>query len=298
MGDEVDRTKEEKYNMFRIAREIGKPPESIRLWYRDGRLPPPDGYRQSGHPFWYRDTIRHILSMEIVRGRKIPKYSDEDLIAKVLWAAGQVDGNLTSSRYLKLVDKPHLNVVLARFGKSWKSVCQRVGIPYSKREKYTKEDTPGIDDKPQPRHPPNIRKKRTPKYSDEDLVAKVLWAAEQIEGSLTSHDYETLVENPRLSVILKRLGGSWEKVCQRAGIPYSYREKYTEDDMIRALKWASQQIDGPLTFDKYHSLKIPPSASVIAAKFGTWQEACQVAGVKSSGHTRKNVDLIAVLRAP
>lgn len=66
--DSYQRTKErnapleEVYDMSRIAREIGKHKGTVRIWHINGKLPAPNGFSQSGRPFWYRSTILHILT--------------------------------------------------------------------------------------------------------------------------------------------------------------------------------------------------------------------------------------------
>ena len=66
-------------------------------------------------------------------------------------------------------------------------------------------------------------------------------------------------------------------------------EKYFSDqELLSILQFAESQVDGYLSSNKYQKLKIQPTVAVFISRFGSWNEACEKAGVEHGKAFRDN----------
>jgi len=70
--------------------------------------------------------------------------------------------------------------------------------------------------------------------------------------------------------------------------PKHHKKYFSDEDLLEILRKAKAQVDGPLTSNKYQKLKIAPTVAVFIARFGSWIEACKLAGVESGKAVRDN----------
>jgi len=87
------------------------------------------------------------------------------------------------------------------------------------------------------------------------------------------------------SIIKKALGPKAKKMIKG---PKHHKKYFTDEDLLEILRGAKAQVDGPLTSNKYQRLKIAPTVAVFIARFGSWIEACRLAGVESGKAVRTN----------
>ena len=66
----------------------------------------------------------------------------------------------------------------------------------------------------------------------------------------------------------------------------NFEKIFSDKDLLVILRLASEKVGGPLTTNKYKKLKIQPTIAVYLARFGSWKQACEKAGVKH-GPTRR-----------
>lgn len=57
-------------------------------------------------------------------------------------------------------------------------------------------------------------------------------------------------------------------------------QQFTSDDLLNSLRQAASVLGEPLSQSKYKSWRKSPSASVIVARFTSWNRACRTAGVE------------------
>jgi hypothetical protein len=60
----------------------------------------------------------------------------------------------------------------------------------------------------------------------------------------------------------------------------NYEQRFSDQDLLDILQKAAAQVDGPLSVAKYQKLKIQPTVAIYLKRFGTWNNACQMAGVE------------------
>jgi predicted transcriptional regulator len=60
----------------------------------------------------------------------------------------------------------------------------------------------------------------------------------------------------------------------------SVEKVFSDEDLLSILQSADEQVDGALTTSKYKKLKIQPTIAVFLSRFGTWNQACEKAGVE------------------
>lgn len=86
-------------------------------------------------------------------------------------------------------------------------------------------------------------------------------------------------------VVRKALGPKAKKLIKG---PTTHKKYFSDDDLLEILRAAKEQVEGPLTSNKYQKLKIAPTVAVFIARFGSWKEACRLAGVESGKAARDN----------
>ena len=68
----------------------------------------------------------------------------------------------------------------------------------------------------------------------------------------------------------------------------NFEKIFSDEDLLLILRLASEQVTGALTTNKYKQLKIQPTIAVFLARFGSWNQACEKAGVTHGPTLRKN----------
>lgn len=68
----------------------------------------------------------------------------------------------------------------------------------------------------------------------------------------------------------------------------NFEKIFSDEDLLTILRLASEKVVGPLTTNKYKKLKIQPTIAVYLSRFGTWNQACEKAGVKHGTAVRTN----------
>lgn len=85
--------------------------------------------------------------------------------------------------------------------------------------------------------------------------------------------------------VRKSLGRHAKKLKRNS----SKREKfYSDEELLNILYNAYIRVQGPLTTNKYKNLNILPTIAVYISRFGSWNEACSLAGVPHGKRARNN----------
>jgi hypothetical protein len=85
--------------------------------------------------------------------------------------------------------------------------------------------------------------------------------------------------------VRKSLGRHAKKLMRNS----SRREKfYSDEELLGILHNAYIRVQGPLTTNKYKKLNILPTIAVYISRFGSWNEACSLAGVPHGKRARNN----------
>jgi hypothetical protein len=87
------------------------------------------------------------------------------------------------------------------------------------------------------------------------------------------------------STIKKALGPKAKKLIKG---PKHHKKFFSNEDLFEILRGAKARVEGPLTTNKYQKLEIAPTVAVFITRFGSWIEACRLAGVESGKAVRNN----------
>jgi Homing endonuclease associated repeat len=87
------------------------------------------------------------------------------------------------------------------------------------------------------------------------------------------------------STVKKALGPKAKKLIKGRK---HHKKYFSDEDLLQILRDAEARVDGPLTTNKYQKLKVAPTVAVFIARFGSWKEACKLAGVESGKVVRNN----------
>lgn len=68
----------------------------------------------------------------------------------------------------------------------------------------------------------------------------------------------------------------------------NHEKVFSNDDLLNILRFAASQVEGHLSSNKYQKLKIQPTVAVFISRFGSWNEACDKAGVEHGRMMRQN----------
>lgn len=68
----------------------------------------------------------------------------------------------------------------------------------------------------------------------------------------------------------------------------NFEKLFSDQELLNILKQAASQVEGPLTAKKYQKLNIQPTVAVFVGRFGTWNNACEVAEVEHGLAVRNN----------
>ncbi len=67
-----------------------------------------------------------------------------------------------------------------------------------------------------------------------------------------------------------------------------FEKIYSDEDLLTILRNAASKIDGPLSVSKYRRLQIQPTVAIYIGRFGSWNSACELAGVTHGLAMREN----------
>ena len=68
----------------------------------------------------------------------------------------------------------------------------------------------------------------------------------------------------------------------------NFEKIFSDEDLLTILRLASERVDGPLTCNAYRKLQIQPTIAVFLGRFGSWNQACEKAGVTHGPTMRKS----------
>ena len=68
----------------------------------------------------------------------------------------------------------------------------------------------------------------------------------------------------------------------------NFEKVFSDEDLLDILRQAATQVEGSLTVNKYQKLKIQPTVAIFLGRFGTWNNACERAGVEHGRAMRDN----------
>lgn len=151
------------------------------------------------------------------------------------------------------------------------------------------------------------------KWQIQDLLNALQTAAEDVEGNLTTSEYETWQQSvsgdhPSSAVFRSDKYISWEEACQRAGVSSGKQLDETTPDretVRNAIEQAATDCDEPLSKLEYQRWRsdttdTQPTVEAIVSVFGTWTTGCLqcgvTPGVKSSHDTSTSIEYIDALR--
>jgi len=85
---------------------------------------------------------------------------------------------------------------------------------------------------------------------------------------------------------VRQLLGKQAKKLSRGRV--NFEKIFSDEDLLVILRLASEKVVGPLTTNKYKKLKIQPTIAVFLGRFGSWNQACEKAGVTPGPTMRKS----------
>ena len=68
----------------------------------------------------------------------------------------------------------------------------------------------------------------------------------------------------------------------------NFEKIFSDEDLLTILRLASEKVAGPLTCNAYRKLQIQPTIAVFLGRFGSWNQACEKAGVTHGPTMRKS----------
>ena len=85
---------------------------------------------------------------------------------------------------------------------------------------------------------------------------------------------------------VRQLLGKQAKKLSRGRV--NFEKIFSDEDLLVILRLAAEKVTGPLTTNKYKKLKIQPTIAVYLSRFGSWNQACEKAGVTHGPTMRKS----------
>jgi hypothetical protein len=122
------------------------------------------------------------------------------------------------------------------------------------------------------------------KENVERQIQKEVLAAFQEKKAVEAREFAAQL-GVKQSIIKKALGPKAKKLIKG---PKHHKKYFSDEDLLEILRGAKAKVDGPLTTNKYQKMKIAPTVAVFIARFGSWMEACRLAGVESGKAVRDN----------
>ena len=149
-----------------------------------------------------------------------------------------------------------------------------------------------------------VKKKNGPTQQEVLSIRKAKYRSEVMEVI-------TEESSPTKSSITTRLAISQSKLTSILGnktknIPRNDKSKrriYSDDDLLKILKSNASVTDQPLSAAKFMELCGEPTVAVFIARFGSWKNACELAGVRSGdgreSYSRRhtNEDMLAFVES-
>ena len=68
----------------------------------------------------------------------------------------------------------------------------------------------------------------------------------------------------------------------------NFERIFSDEDLLAILRLASERVGGPLTCNAYKKLQIQPTIAIYLSRFGSWNQACEKAGVAHGPTMRKS----------
>ena len=68
----------------------------------------------------------------------------------------------------------------------------------------------------------------------------------------------------------------------------NFKRIFSDEDLLAILRLASERVGGPLTCNAYKKLQIQPTIAIYLSRFGSWNQACEKAGVTHGPTMRKS----------
>ena len=68
----------------------------------------------------------------------------------------------------------------------------------------------------------------------------------------------------------------------------NFERIFSDEDLLAILRSAATQVGGPLTCNAYKKLQIQPTIAIYLSRFGSWNQACEKAGVTHGPTMRKS----------
>jgi hypothetical protein len=68
----------------------------------------------------------------------------------------------------------------------------------------------------------------------------------------------------------------------------NFEKIFSDEDLLVILRLASEKVGGPLTCNAYRKLQIQPTVAIFIGRFGSWNAACEKAGVIPGRAMRTN----------
>ena len=68
----------------------------------------------------------------------------------------------------------------------------------------------------------------------------------------------------------------------------NFERIFSDEDLLAILRLASERVGGPLTCNAYKKLQIQPTIAIYLSRFGSWNQACEKAGVTHGPTMRKS----------
>lgn len=187
-------------------------------------------------------------------------YSDEDIINAIRTQAQLHDGSLSLVQYQQSGQYPYFITVIKRFD-SFEKACDAAGVKYIN----------------------NRGKKARRKIVSDEEIFEQLRQLETKHGTVNTRLWTEELCRPPYPNLRKRFG-SFANVCKLAGVKYAGEsgkgpKRYTDDEIINAVRAQGQKHGGSLSLTKYQKSGQKPSIHVIFTRFKSFENACQAAGI-------------------
>ena len=123
------------------------------------------------------------------------------------------------------------------------------------------------------------------KWSRGTVLAALVKFERELGRQPTSDDLRRAPDGYPNTAIVKRKRGSWGAACRELGWNCEPRVIATDEEMIEALQAAGRELGADFTHDEYKAISRTrgwPSANAITARFGSWNEPRERAGLPVS----------------
>lgn len=129
-------------------------------------------------------------------------------------------------------------------------------------------------------------------YTREDIISSIQQAADDCGEPLSWGEYnewqhDSTVDHPTPTTITNGVFESWGAACEAASIPSGTELKWAVEDLLDAIRDASEDLGEQITQTEYETWQqaevgdYPSSAVFSSGKYISWHNACRRAGVNS-----------------